>query len=351
MMKQTEMFQTAVQKAKAGERQQARTLLLKLVDENPQHELAWLWLSELVEDPEDKIIALENALTINPRRPQTQQRLSQYRQKYQAASWQSANDDFSANGHAQFYTSEELQFAEINQLFAAQKLTKGREKLADFLHRYSHHEEGWWLMVQHADSQTNLLKALEHLLRLNAQHPEAPAIIGKITPTNEQYLQMGRLYERLERWVTAVHYYKRALKSPINADRLLAQKRLPHVEEQVKLANIKYTQPTVTVLRLALGPSILYTMLIFVQAGLKPSQLSPLLVLANMLFFAGLLLKSGLTYTPEHPWLQRLRETAVLQNNTILRLLGTLLVLLPLLLLLLTAVSRLLAFNLDLANL
>ena len=350
MKKQSEMFQTAVKQAKAGERQQARKLLLQLVEENPEHELAWLWLSELVVDPEDKIIALENALSLNSQRSQTQQRLHQLRQKYQIAK-PPVGDSFSLNGRMQFTTNEEQQFAEINALFAAKKPGTGRQQLATFLHRYSHHEAGWWLMVQHADSQENLLTALEHLLRLNAQHPEAPAYIGKIKPTNEQFLQMGRLYERLERWDTAVHYYKRALKSPSNADRLLAQKRLPYVEEQIRLANIKYTSPTVTVLRLALGPTILYSMLILVQAGLKPGQLSPLLALTNLLFFGGMLLSNALSHAPEHPWLQRLRETAVLKNNTVLRLLSLLFIILPLLLLLLQALSRLLAFNLDLSNL
>jgi tetratricopeptide (TPR) repeat protein len=351
-MKQPELFQTAVKKAKAGEREQARMMLMHLVEVNPEHELAWLWLSELVEDPEDKIIALENALTINPQRSQTQTRLHKLRQK-QAAASQSADHHFSTNGISRIhtFTTEETLFAEINQLFAAGKIVKGRQQLADFLRRYSNHEAGWWLMVQHADSQTNLLIGLGHLLRLNAAHPEVPKMLGSIKPTNEEYLQMGRLYERLERWETAVTYYKRALKSPSNADRLLAQKQLPHVEEQVRLANIKFTSPTVTVLRLAIGPTILYAMLILVQAGLKPTQASPLLCLGNVAFLAGMLLFSGLSHAPEHPWLQQLRETAVFQNKTLLRLVSLLLILLPIMLLLLLAISRLLNFELNLADL
>ena len=44
-MEQSELFQTAVQKAKAGERDQAQEMLLKLVEKEPNHELAWLWLT------------------------------------------------------------------------------------------------------------------------------------------------------------------------------------------------------------------------------------------------------------------------------------------------------------------
>jgi hypothetical protein len=176
-------------------------------------------------------------------------------------------------------------------------------------------------------------------------------MVGRIKPAKEEYLQMGRLYERLEQWETAVHYYKRALKSPNNADRLLAQKRLPYVKEQLKLTKIKYTSSTATVLRLAIGPTILYGMLVLVQAGLKPTQASPLLCLGNLLFLVGMLLFSALSHAPEHPWLQQLRETAVSQNKMVLRAVSLLLILLPLILLLLLAISRLLSFKLDLTGL
>ncbi|MFZ1397004.1 MAG: hypothetical protein WAS33_08915, partial [Candidatus Promineifilaceae bacterium] len=340
---------------KAGERDQARELLLSLVENNPRHELAWLWLSELVPEPEDKIIALENALTLNPERPQTKTRLAQLRQKYPHLNQPTANH-FSLNGHypnpeALLVTDEELRFAEITELFAQKQVANGRLELAAFLRRYSNHEAGWWLMVQHADSQANLLTALDHLLRLNRQHPEAMRYIESIQPTNEQYLQMARLYERLEVWETAVRYYKRALKSPSNADRLLAKKRLPHVEDQVKLANIKFTSPSATVLRLASGPTLLYTMLVFVQAGLNPLHTPLLLCLGNIAFFAGMLLFSGLAHAPNHPWLDKVRETAVFQNPRTVRLFSLALILLPILLLLLHAIARLRAFNLNLNDL
>ena len=350
-MTEADLFKTAVKKAKAGERQEARALLLELVKNQPSHELAWLWLSQLVEDPEDKIIALENALTINPQRSEARSRLEKLQEQY-GRNRPPIEDHFSHNGAASplVLTEEESEFAAIEALFAQGETNKARHDLAAFLRRYSNHEAGWWLMVQHADSQANLLTALDHLLRLNAQHPQAPEYLGRIRPTNEQYLQMGRLFERLERWETAVSYYKRALKSPNNADRLLAQKRLPHVQEQVKLDKIKVTSPTATVLRLAAGPTLLYAMLVLVQAGLNPLHAAPTLCLGNLAFLAGMLLISGLSYAPDHRWLRQLRETAVFQNKTTLRALSIALVLLPILLLLLMSLERLSAFHLDLTG-
>jgi tetratricopeptide (TPR) repeat protein len=347
-MKQSELFRTAVKLAKSGDRSQAQAMLLELVEANPNHELAWLWLSELVEEPEDKIIALENALTINPKRTQTKKRLHRLRQKQAieappatAAPEERFDNPFLA-------TEEESKLEQIDQLFAAGKIDEGRRQLAPFLRCYTNNAAGWWLIVQHADSQANRLKGLDHLLRLNSQHPKVPSILAKIKPTKEEALQVGRLYERLEQWETAVRYYKLALKSPNNADRLLAKKRLPYVEDQVILANIKATSPTATMLRLAIGPTILYTLLTFIQAGLNPLQIPPLLCFGNILFFGGLLLLGGAASNPNHPWITRLQETAVFRNNTQLRLIGIACVLLPILLLLFLTISRLLAFELDL---
>jgi hypothetical protein len=52
--------------ARDGRKVEARDKLLVLVDEDPQNELAWTWLTGLVDSLDDKIIACENVLTINP---------------------------------------------------------------------------------------------------------------------------------------------------------------------------------------------------------------------------------------------------------------------------------------------
>jgi len=52
--------------AKAGQRAEARELLLRVVEANEQSEQAWLWLSGVVDSDEDRLIALENVLALNP---------------------------------------------------------------------------------------------------------------------------------------------------------------------------------------------------------------------------------------------------------------------------------------------
>jgi len=52
--------------AKAGQKEEARKLLSKAVELDAYNEQAWIWLSGVVESPEDQRVCLENVLTINP---------------------------------------------------------------------------------------------------------------------------------------------------------------------------------------------------------------------------------------------------------------------------------------------
>ena len=52
--------------AKNGDRTQAREILYDVVDQEPKNEVAWVWLSYVVDTIEDRQICLENVLLINP---------------------------------------------------------------------------------------------------------------------------------------------------------------------------------------------------------------------------------------------------------------------------------------------
>lgn len=61
-----DLLEKAIQAAREGRRSEAREMLLKLVEADEQNEAAWIWLTGLVDELEDKIIACENVLTLNP---------------------------------------------------------------------------------------------------------------------------------------------------------------------------------------------------------------------------------------------------------------------------------------------
>ena len=61
-----QMLRDGITAARAGHREQARELLLRVIEKDERNEPAWLWLSGVVEDVEEQRICLENVLAINP---------------------------------------------------------------------------------------------------------------------------------------------------------------------------------------------------------------------------------------------------------------------------------------------
>lgn len=61
-----DMVRDGIAAYKSGDKDTARDLLLRAVDIDPHNEQGWLWLSGLLESPEDQRICLENVLAINP---------------------------------------------------------------------------------------------------------------------------------------------------------------------------------------------------------------------------------------------------------------------------------------------
>lgn len=66
----------AVASAQSGQREQAYNLLLDVIELDQYNEVAWLWLSNVTDNPDDQRICLENVLTIDPENALARQRLA-----------------------------------------------------------------------------------------------------------------------------------------------------------------------------------------------------------------------------------------------------------------------------------
>jgi tetratricopeptide (TPR) repeat protein len=65
----------AIAAARDGRRDDARVLLMRTLEADPRNERAWLWLSGVVDDPNDVKICLENVLALNPSNARARQGL------------------------------------------------------------------------------------------------------------------------------------------------------------------------------------------------------------------------------------------------------------------------------------
>jgi tetratricopeptide (TPR) repeat protein len=76
-----QLLREGISAAQAGQKEQARQLLLQVIAEDEEQESAWLWLSDLVDDPEEKQICLENVLALNPGNTAAQDGLRRLREQ------------------------------------------------------------------------------------------------------------------------------------------------------------------------------------------------------------------------------------------------------------------------------
>lgn len=77
------LLEEGIRAVKRGDKAHGRDLLLRVVEADERNEQAWLWLSVAVEDPADKLTALENVLAINPNNVAARSNARWWRQKVQ----------------------------------------------------------------------------------------------------------------------------------------------------------------------------------------------------------------------------------------------------------------------------
>src|SRR5262245_18453119 len=76
------LLEQGISAALTGRRDEARALLSQVVEADDRNEQAWLWLSGLVEDPEDIRTCLENVLHLNPGNVKAQHGLAWLEQRH-----------------------------------------------------------------------------------------------------------------------------------------------------------------------------------------------------------------------------------------------------------------------------
>lgn len=91
-------LQQGIAAARAGQRAQARQLLVRAIQANQYNEDAWVWLAGVVDDPADARRCLQQALRINPLHPQARQGIAWLDRQARQAAQTSSSANASAGG-------------------------------------------------------------------------------------------------------------------------------------------------------------------------------------------------------------------------------------------------------------
>ena len=257
-MSSTDELRRAVDAARAGRKQEARDLLLKIVDDHPQNEAAWIWLSGLVDSLEDRIIACENALTINPNNEKVRAYLMQLREKQETELRQ-----------GQIYDAQELvrqakNCAEMGNVSSALHLAQQATQ------RHPDNEDAWLLVADLSSYVGERISALEKAHDINPLNPKTLSSLEKARQFRDDPLSVASHYEQLGQFDKALDLCNQIAAQTKDArefDKIY--KNILRIEA-LKKEKIQYVSPRSSILRLAFGWPLLYFFLVLVQVGLNP---------------------------------------------------------------------------------
>jgi twitching motility two-component system response regulator PilG len=160
-----EMLKAGIDAAKEGNRAEARMLLLRVSESQPENETAWLWLASISEYPEELLVFLNNVLNINPHNER-------------ALEWSKATKSLLA------------------KTFVQRGINASRENRKDFASQCFHqalaHDEAnemaWLWLASVADSPEEKAAHLEKVLSLNPENETAQASLRAIRQQASQAL-------------------------------------------------------------------------------------------------------------------------------------------------------------------
>lgn len=257
-MSYQKLLEQAIEAARAGRKSEACDLLLKVVDENPQSEIAWMWLSGLVDSLEDRMIACENVLTINPANEKVRSYLLELQQQYRSLQEQKNIDD-----------ALEL-FNQAKSSMERRDLDRALRLARQAVEKHDGYEDAWLLIGQFSPNVNQRVAALENAQRLNPLNGQTTLVLEQARHLRDDPLGAATRLEQLGKLDEALKVFNEVAAKTKNSkefDRIF--KHILHLEALQK-ENIRHVAPSSSIMRLTFGWPLLYLFLILIQVGLNP---------------------------------------------------------------------------------
>jgi len=250
----TEVLQRAIQAARSGRKGEARDLFIQLVEDDPRNELAWMWLSGLVDSLEDRIIACENVLTINP----ANQKVRVYREElYRQQEDKNRADAIKLLNQAKAH-------AEQKNVTAALRLAE------QALENYENYEDAWLLIGRLSPDIDEQIRALEKAYKISPSSKETALALEQLRQQKADPISSARQLEHLGQFDEALRVYQEL------ASKAKTSREFDHIYKQIlrieslQNENIRYVTPSSSIVRLTFTWPLLYLSLALIQVGLQP---------------------------------------------------------------------------------
>jgi tetratricopeptide (TPR) repeat protein len=257
-MSASEVLQRAIQAARAGQKLEARDLLLQVVEVDPRNELAWIWLSGLVDTLEDRIIACENVLTINPANTKVRAYLARLQEQYEAK-LDSQNID-----EAVYLFNQAKIHVEQKDMDSAIRLAKqALEKRVDY-------EDAWLLIGRISPDVDQQIMALEKAYQLNPSNVETVSALKQARYIKTNPIGKAAQLEQMGKFEEALRAYEEL------AGRAKDSQEFDYIYKQIirieglQNEKIRYVAPGSSIVRLTFAWPLLYLSLTLIQTGINP---------------------------------------------------------------------------------
>jgi len=284
MVTQPDELQQGIDAARLGRSEEARRHLKQAVLDNPNDVLAWVWLSEVDEGMDGRVDDLERALAIQPGNARIQKRLDLLKKEKMAL---------------------QANLQEAARLLETGARQEALQVLRQVTLSYPSCERAW-LMHSYAEPLIeDQLAALEKVLTLNPGNLEAIKRRDELLQMDRNPILLGLDYEKRGQLDLAIAiYHKVRMLSESTDERIEASLHMDQALARAQDPTWNPPSPTLTVLRLTVGPVLLFALLILFQSGLNPLHIELHFFLEGFLVVASSFILALTTSKPRHPrWL------------------------------------------------
>jgi tetratricopeptide (TPR) repeat protein len=328
------LLQQAITAARAGRELSARELFLRVVQAEPQNELAWMWLTGLLDNIDERVYACKKVLAINPGNVRARKYLAGLLVEQQKAVEEKKVSADEHSAQAQVFVEAKKQDEALSLL---QKLTSEEERSI----------EAWHLLAEQTPDLEEQARIYEKVLAIAPQDVRARRELRRLQYFLQNPLDLATMYEEHGDFERALAIYRRAvLKTESNPQWDAIYHKIIRLEnlQQEKIAHVS---PTISIARLTAGPPLLYLSLLFIQVGINPlADPQPLLWLGFLWVLVGGFLVALASVRSRHRlWSMIFGDASsggTPKSRLVLNAAGWALILLPHLLLVVEAVYRLL---------
>lgn len=256
-MSSSQLLRQAIQAARSGREMTACNLFQDVVRLDPNNEIAWMWLSGLLDPLEDRISACERVLSINP----GNQRIRAYKDKLLK--------EQEAEGQRKLSKLDE-EVQQVRWYIEDGKRDEALFLLQKILRDHNGHKEAWLLFADLSVRINDKVRAYEAILQIDPSNDSARENLKRYKYFQRKPLELAAYYEEEGMLDQALELYRvLAAEAGDGSEFERIYKNIVRLED-AKIENIRHIRPAFTVFRLSLGLPLLYILEVLIQEGLNP---------------------------------------------------------------------------------